>query len=258
MALDGGRLIDWSRTSADYALHRPGPPPSFFSALMRRGIGLPDQAILDLGTGTGVLARQFALQGSLVSGIDIAAGQIEQAQRLSIEQGVEIDFRVGPVEELPFPDASFDAVTANQCFHYFDHARLLPELRRVLRPGGLVSTSHFSWLPLEDEIARASEEVVLKFNPDWTAHSWKGIIPGKPKWAEPDWVVESMFWYDEAIPFSHEAWVGRMRASRGVGATLPPDEVAAFSEKLAALLAERVPDPFTVLHRIDGHVLRFA
>lgn len=54
--IDGGRLIDWGRTSADYAEHRPGPPARLFDMLAALGIGTPGQRVLDLGTGTG-LAR---------------------------------------------------------------------------------------------------------------------------------------------------------------------------------------------------------
>src|SRR5687767_3553212 len=59
---DGDKVIDWGKTSEDYSVHRPGPPPSFFARLAALGIGREGQRILDLGTGTGVMARQFARQ----------------------------------------------------------------------------------------------------------------------------------------------------------------------------------------------------
>ncbi len=61
---DAGRKIDWGQTSQDYAMFRLGPPPGFYDRLKVHGVGLPKQKILDLGTGTGVLARQFARQGA--------------------------------------------------------------------------------------------------------------------------------------------------------------------------------------------------
>ena len=54
MAIDGGRSIDWGRTSRDYARHRPGPPPSYFERLAALGVGRPGQRLLDLATGTGL------------------------------------------------------------------------------------------------------------------------------------------------------------------------------------------------------------
>ena len=73
--IDGGHAFDWGKTSPDYAVYRPGYPASFYTVLQAVGIGRPGQHILDLGTGTGVLARAFAQQGTHVIGVDIADAQ---------------------------------------------------------------------------------------------------------------------------------------------------------------------------------------
>src|SRR5262245_5723606 len=112
--------MDWSRISDDYNRYRSGPPASFYARLREHGVGLPGQRILDIGTGTGILARAFAKAGSLVSGVDLAKGQIDHAVKAATEEGLAIDFRVAPAEATPFPAASFDAVTANQCWHFLD------------------------------------------------------------------------------------------------------------------------------------------
>jgi SAM-dependent methyltransferase len=255
--IDPGRAIDWSRTSADYAKHRPGPPDSFFAKLQALGVGLPGQRILDLGTGTGLIARRLARQGARVAGIDIAAGQLAQAKRLAEEEGLAIDFREALAEEPPFSDGSFDAVTANQCWLYFDKTRLLPRLRRLLAPGGLIAVSHFSWLPRRDPIAAATEAIVLKHNPAWTGGDWDGEVPFPPTWMTPELEIRGFFAYDEAIPFTAEGWRGRIRACRGVGASLEPDTVAAVDRALAQWLAAHAGEHFTVLHRPDATILGF-
>jgi SAM-dependent methyltransferase len=258
VAIDAGREIDWGRTSGDYAQHRPGPPPSLYEKLRAHGVGLPGQRVLDLGTGTGVLAREFARRGCAAAGIDLSAEQIDAAGRLAAAEGLDVDFRVAPAEAPPFADASFDVATANQCWLYFDLARVIPELRRVLRPGGLLSVSHFSFLPRLDPVARASETLVLRFNPDWSAADWDGKIPARPGWSREHFELRAMFWYDEPVPFTRESWRGRIRALRGIGASLAPDAVAAFDREHAALLERIAPPEFTVLHRIDAHVFAFA
>jgi len=255
--IDPGRAIDWSRTSADYARHRQGPPDSFFARLQALGVGLPGQRILDLGTGTGLIARRLARQGSKVAGIDIAAGQLAEARRLAEVEGLSIDFREAPAEEPPFPDGSFDAVTANQCWVYFDKARLLQGLRRLLAPGGLIAVSHFSWLPRQDPIAAATEAIVLKHNPVWTGKDWDGEVTVPPAWMTPDLEVRGFFFYDEAIPYSAEGWRGRIRACRGVGASLDPEAVAAVDRDLERWLAAHAGERFTVLHRPDATILGF-
>jgi len=255
-AIDGGRAIDWSLTSADYAAHRPGPPQRLFDVLAAFGVGQPGQRVLDLGTGTGLVARELARRGATVSGIDIAAAQIDAARRSAHDEGLAIDFAVAAAEACQFVAASFAVAIASQCWMYFDVERTLAELRRILMPNGLLVTTHFSWLPRVDPIARASEALVLAANPKWQGGDWAGSIAAEPAWAAGRATVEAMFWFDADVPFTRASWRGRLRACRGVGATLAAPEVAAFDAALAAWLDANAPPTFTIRHRIDAHLLR--
>jgi SAM-dependent methyltransferase len=254
--IDDGKAFDWGRTSSDYATHRPGPPPSFYERLRVLGVGRPGQRILDLGTGTGLLARQFSRQGAAVVGVDIAAEQIATASRLAAEEGLTTRFAVAPAEATGEPDTSFDAITAMQCWLYFDKKRVIPEIRRLLAPGGVLVTSHFSWMPSLSAIARASEELVLRFSPKWTGANWSGTVAPVPNWSIDDFDLVAMFWYDEDIPFTRESWRGRMRACRGVGASLSPDDIERFDREHDALLRRIAPDSFGIIHRLDAHFFK--
>jgi SAM-dependent methyltransferase len=265
-AHDQGRAIDWSATSADYGKHRPGPPESFYARLRALGVGLAGQRILDLGTGTGLLAREFAKHGAIVSGTDIAQGQIEEAARLASEANLSCDFHGAPLcdfhvassEIQPFPDATLDCITAMQCWLYFDQEKTVAEVKRLLKPGGVLMIAHFSWLARLDPIAKASEALVLKFNPQWGGKDWHGNVPPVCYGLDKHFPLAAMFWYDEAIAFTRESWRGRMRACRGTGATLPPEQLEQFDRELDALLKLIAPDEFTVLHRLDAHIFTTA
>lgn len=256
-ANDGGREIDWSRTSEDYAEHRPDYSAEFYDQLTERGVGLPGQRLLDLGTGVGFLAHNFARRGALVTGIDTAEGQIEVARRRAAADGLKIDYRVARAENTGLEDDDFEAVTASQCWLYFDQQQATAEVERLLRRKGLLAICHFCWLPREDAIARRSEALVLQFNPDWSGANWSGEVSEKmPSCFAGHFEQVELLVFDASIPFTHESWRGRWRACRGVGAALPPERVAKFDQEHAQLLARTVEEQFAVLHRIDCRILR--
>ena len=101
----------------------------------------PGSEVLDVATGTGAVARLLLERGCTVTGLDQSPGMLAVARpRL----GDRARFVEGRAESLPFPDASFDALTVTYLLRYVDEpGEVLRELARVVRPGGVVAMLEF-------------------------------------------------------------------------------------------------------------------
>jgi SAM-dependent methyltransferase len=243
---------DWNNAAGDYAKHRAGFADWFFDRIEAAGLFRPGMRVLDLGVGTGTLARGFAKRGGKVTGLDIAPEMMAQAKALDAEAGVSVDYVQAKAESTGQPAAHFDLVTAGTCWFWFDGDLAAAEAKRVLKPGGHLMIAMLAWLPLQDNMVAATERVIEKHNPGWKLGNYQ---PGGTRYlydlANAGFADREMFAVDYDIPYSHEAWRGRIRASAGVGASLEPEAVAAFDAEHAAMLARDFPaDPMQVPHRV--------
>jgi len=247
-----GHKIDFGKTASDYARFRAGFPDAFFDRLGALGVVAPGMRALDLGTGTGTVARGLAMRGLEVTGLDKSKELMEAAQALDREAGVTVRYVVGAAEDTGMSARSFDVITAGQCWHWFDRAKAAAEARRILKSGGHLVIGNFDWIPLPGNMVDATEKLIESYNPDWKLGGGLGAHPyvlrdmGIAGFRD----LESCS-FDLDAPYTHEAWRGRIRASAGVGAAMAPERVAKFDAELAAVLKERFPaDPMGVPHRV--------
>ena len=253
--IDEGKPFDWGKTSEYYAKYRDIYPDVFYQKVADRGFCVSGQRVLDLGTGTGVLPRNMYKYGAEWTGIDISPEQISQAKRLAREAGMDIDFKAVSAEKMDFSSESFDVLTACQCFWYFDHAKVAPEFSRILKNEGRVVILYMAWLPFEDEIAGRSEELICKYNPSWSGGGETRHPIYIPDVMYDYFELEDREEYDVKVAFTRESWHGRIFASRGIGASLSPEDLASWDKEHRAFLAN-VPDEFEVLHYAAIAVLK--
>ena len=246
--IDSGKAFDWGKTSKEYAKYRDIYPSVFYRKIADRGLCVKDQKVLDLGTGTGVLPRHMYPFGADWVGTDISPEQIEQARILAEDAGMNIDFRAVSTELLDFPDGTFDVITACQCFWYFDHDKVMPVLADLLKRDGKLVILYMAWLPEEDKIAGESEKMILKYSPHWT---------GAGEHRHPNWIPDTAYdyfdlveheEYDLKVHFTKETWHGRIKASRGIGASLSADELQKWDREHREMLDRIAPEEFDVLH----------
>ncbi len=244
--IDSGKPFDWGKTSLDYAKFRDIYPQEFYQKIVDRNLCIDGQVVLDLGTGTGVLPRNMYPYGAKWIAADISENQIEQAKILSKDMNIE--YYAVSTEDIDFPDNSFDVITACQCFWYFDHETVMPKLWRMLKQGGSILVLFMAWLPFEDKIAGASEKLVLKYNSNWS-----GAGETMHQIFIPDCYKEKfeLVYHEEfmlKVPFTRDSWNGRMKACRGIGASLTDQEIAMWEQEHRKLLEEIAPEEFDILH----------
>jgi SAM-dependent methyltransferase len=115
-------------------------------AVVERLAPAPGDRWLDLACGTGAVSERAAAAGATVTGIDLAPALIETAKGRAAQLGLEIDYRVGDVERLDLPDASFDKVSSTVGIMFApDHEAVSGQLARVTAPGGRIALA--SWSP---------------------------------------------------------------------------------------------------------------
>lgn len=111
---------------------RPYPVETF--EFFARYVGVRNPVILDMGCGTGISTRQLAHYGKVI-GCDPDPRMLRAAKKHKKINGEK--YIVGTAERIPCKDSSVDAVSAFAAFHWFDNAKALGEIMRVLRPGGV-------------------------------------------------------------------------------------------------------------------------
>lgn len=142
-----------------YERGRPEYPPDAIAWLVDRLDLRAGRTVLDLAAGTGKLTRGLVRTGAHV--IAVEPGEQMLAQLHRVLPGVEAV--VGGAEAIPLDDGSVDAVTVGSAFHWFRHDEAVPELHRVLRPGGavaLVWNARDRGRPLQQEISELIEPLV--------------------------------------------------------------------------------------------------
>jgi SAM-dependent methyltransferase len=173
----------WARRSASfgavaraYAEHRPDYAPAAIAWLLDQA---PGRDVLDLGAGTGPLSAGLVAAGAHVTAVEPDLAMLTEL-RARVPEATAL---AGAAEAIPLADASVDLVTAGTAYHWFDPDRALPEIARVLRPGGRLAVLYNlddlergPWLAGLDEAKRTSASHRPPADDDeiWPAHPLLG------------------------------------------------------------------------------------
>lgn len=161
----------FDRAAAPYASARPGypdPVPAWLLGLESSAAeSAPSVDVLDLGAGSGALTRVLRPWCRRLLAVEPSANLLGQ-----LGAAVRTEGRVrATAERLPFGDATFDHVTVATAFHWFDPATALPEIARVLCPGGSLALV-WNVRALTSPVARAVEQLLRRAQPPALRGEW--------------------------------------------------------------------------------------
>jgi len=138
----GVNADEWARRGSSfgsaaeaYDEHRPDyPMDAVLWCVAPTGRDIAELRVLDLGAGTGKLTALLVALGA-----DVTAVEPDAAMLAALRRGLPaVRALSGSAEAIPLPDASVDAVLCGQAMHWFDMSRAVPEIARVLAPGGVL------------------------------------------------------------------------------------------------------------------------
>lgn len=205
--------------------------------------------VVDVGAGTGKLTRLLAGTHARV----IAVEPVEGMRAVLAERVPGVEIMHGVAEALPLPDATADAVTCAQAFHWFANSQAIAELHRVLKPGGclaLIWNSRDMADPLqrqlEDLLAPLRQEVIAQLEETWRAPLEQSPLFGP--------LEEARFRIEQAMTV--EGVCDRVTSTSFVAA-MEPDEREALLERVRALVAGR-DEPFAFPYVTELYVARKA
>lgn len=244
--IDNGYAFDFGLAAEDYAKYRDIYPEEFYNKIYELGFYHKFQKVLDMGTGTGVLPRAMHKYGSYIMGADISEKQIKYAKALSENTGIK--YLIGSDMSLEFNENTFDCITACQCYFYFNHEIFAEKASRWLKPDGKLGIFYMGWLPEEDGIAQMSEDLIRKYNPNWNGYGDFRHKIELPKIYDNYFETECNEIFDVKIPFTRESWNGRIKACRGIGASLPKEKVIEFENEHMEMLRKNTEENFNVFH----------
>jgi SAM-dependent methyltransferase len=226
------RARSFESVAAEYERHRPEYPEQALRWANDQ-LGLASGArVLDVGAGTGKLTRGLVALGFQVVAVEPGAPMLAQLQ-VAVPEAEALE---GPAEAIPLPDANVEAAFAGQAFHWFDRPRALPELHRVVEPGGGLVLL-WNWWNERDPLQRELGELI-----GYAGHEpyRNEELPGEPWFREVGrTVVETL---EESSP---DALVGYLStASAFLTAESEERETSLHAvHELASRYGERFPLP---------------
>lgn len=242
----GEQALSFGAVAADYDRVRPGYP----AEVVRWALGTAPLRVVDLGAGTGKLARVLVQEGH-----DVVAVEPDPAMRERLVATCPgVPALAGTGEAVPLPDASVEAVLVAQAWHWMDRPAAAAELARVVRPGGC-AVLLWNVRDLEDPLARAVAQAVADHAPDLARRAGVSMSARPAEMPDPRFTADGSVTADTSMRLTVADLLTLVTTWSYVALSPARDAVLAQVEADARALAD--PDGTVVLaQHVEVHRFR--
>jgi ubiquinone/menaquinone biosynthesis C-methylase UbiE len=256
------RHVDFGQVANSYAKSREDIPVTLMDSLFIRNIIFDGKMIADIGAGTGALTRKMAMRKANVMGVEPAKELLEHAIALNRSKNFTIPYKQGTAEDTGLEESKFDIVTVMRAWHWFDRAKAIQEIKRILKAKGTLIVIDSGFLSGGVEVEKTFE-VLPKYvdgglKPPGAKAESKQRINGFPvewfdEWQKSGFELSDFFKINYTVSFTKQEWIERVESISWLAGLDEAVRKQALQELFEVLPGQ---EPYVIPHDCNVCILR--
>ncbi|MEH7110516.1 class I SAM-dependent methyltransferase [Bacillus sp. JJ1764] len=203
--------IDFGQVIKNYASSREDIPTAMMDSLMIRGISFEGKKVVDLGSGTGTLARKIAMRKANVVGVEPSSDMLRQAHQLNTTRNFTIPYTQATAENTGLDDSTYDIVTVMRAWNLFDREKALQEIKRLLKSKGILIVIESGFTP-DSEVVNKTLTVLNRDKEGGKKSFSNQFINGFPvewfaEWQHNGFELRDFYKLKDSITLTKEEWM---------------------------------------------------
>lgn len=256
------RQIDFGQVANSYASSREDIPVNLMDSLYLRNIFLEGKKVADIGSGTGVLTRKLALRKADVVGIEPSEVLLEQAVSFNLTKNFTIPYHQGSAEATGLAESQYDLVTVMRAWHWFDRAKAIQEIKRILKAKGtliVIDSGFLSGGPtVEKTFDLFSKYVKNNLKPAGSKAESNMRINGFPvewfdEWQQSGFELRDFYKLNYSVNFTKQQWIERVESLSWLAGVDASIRKTALEELSLSLPNQEI---FVIPHECTVSILR--